>query len=430
MLILSNARVVLPDRVLERGSVAVDGDRIVDVIEGEFGSVPSGATVLPLDGSTLVPGFIDPHIHGLAGHDVLDGPEVVARVARVLPRYGVTAFNPTSVACTPRRLRAFLEAVRRGRGHVPDGARVLAAHLESNFIEPTCRGAQPAACLRWPPATIEPSGRAPRDRAGVDRTDRGGDEPTGEFTADDIIDEIDRAAADIGVVTLAPELPGALALIGWLTGRGIRVSVGHTAATFDETRVAIAAGATRATHLFNRMPPLHHRAPGAAGALLDAECVTVEVIGDGHHVHPALIRAVVARKGARRTMAVTDATAVAALPPGSPGTLGDHAITAGPDVARLADGTMAGSLVTMDAVFRLMTGAVGLSVVEAAWLCATTTANEQGRDEQGAVEVGRLADLVVLDGDYRVVRTLVGGRVVYAGTGVAAGSSTLPGELE
>lgn len=427
MLILSNARVVLPDRVLQPGSVFVDGDRIVDVLDGAPGRVPSSATVVPLDEATLVPGFVDGHIHGLAGHDVLESPEAVSRIARILPRYGVTAFNPTSVACGPGQLRTFLEAVRRGRDEAAAGARVLAAHLESNFIEPDFRGAQPVACLRRPPERLDPQGPALRGDRPVNR---GAQEATGEFSADDIIDEIDRAAADVGVVTLAPELPGALALIGWLVGRGIRVSIGHTAATFDETNTAIAAGATRATHLFNRMPPMHHRTPGAAGALLDSERVTVEVIGDGHHVHPAVIRAVVARKGAGRTMAVTDATAVAALPAGSTGTLGGQVIVASRDVARLADGAMAGSLATMDGVFRLLMGTVGLSIVEAALLCATTPAREQGLAEQGSLEAGRLADIVVLDRNLRVVQTLVGGRVVHAGTSAVTSSSTLAGELE
>ena len=154
------------------------------------------------------------------------------------------------------------------------------------------------------------------------------------------------------------------------------MSLGHSAATYDEALAAIAAGATQATHLFNRMPPLNHRAPGLAGAVLQAEEIAAEIICDGVHVHPALLRAAIAAKRPSRVFAITDGTAASGLPVGSRARLGGRPITAGEATAVLEDGTVAGSVATMDRVFQMLVGRVGLSLVDAATLCATTPARE------------------------------------------------------
>ena len=176
----------------------------------------------------------------------------------------------------------------------------------------------------------------------------------------------------MGIVTVAPELAGGLDLIRWLAARGHYVSLGHSAATYDEALAGVAAGARQSTHLFNRMPPLHHRAPGLAGAVLQADEVAAEIICDGVHVHPALVRAAIAAKRPSRVMAITDATAAAGLPVGGRASIGGYAITAAGSTALLDDGTIAGSVTTMDRVFQFLVAAVGLSLVDAATLCATT----------------------------------------------------------
>src|SRR5262249_11952879 len=155
-------------------------------------------------------------------------------------------------------------------------------------------------------------------------------------------------APDVGIVTLAPELDGGLDLIQWLVARGHHVSLGHSAATFEQATAAIAAGARQATHLFNRMPPINHRAPGLAAAVLQAEEVAAEIVCDGARVHPAMIRAAIAAKQPSRVMAITDATAAAGLPRGAQATLGSRPIAAGETTALLPDGTIAGSIITMD----------------------------------------------------------------------------------
>ncbi|PYR39565.1 MAG: N-acetylglucosamine-6-phosphate deacetylase, partial [Acidobacteria bacterium] len=235
-----------------------------------------------------------------------------------------------------------------------------------------------------------------------------------DFDGADILEEIERAAPDVGIVTIASELDGGLDLVRWLTARGHRVSLGHSGATYEQALEAISAGARHATHLFNRMPPLGHRAPGLAGAVLQAEEIAAEIICDGFHVHPALVRTAIAAKRPSRVLAITDATAAAGLPVGSRASLGGQPITTGPSTALLADGTIAGSIVTMDRVFEVLVAQVGLSLVDAATVCATTPARELGLVGNGLLATGNAADLIVLDSQLAVVQTYIAGQLVYA----------------
>ena len=405
MIVLSGASLVLPDRVLSPGTLVIEDGRIADVRS----DAPSGGhTAFAFHGHYIVPGFIDVHVHGVDGVDSLDARpdnDAIAAIAARLPRYGVTAFCPTTVACAPDALRRVLDQVRSARETpAARSARVLPAHLESNFINPEYNGAQPSGCLRSPRAA-RGSGRERSAKALAERSD---------FTAAQILAEIERAAPDVGIVTLASELDGGLDLIRWLVSRGHRVSLGHSAATYDEALAGIAAGARHATHLFNRMPPLSHRAPGLAGAVLQTDEVAAEIICDGFHVHPALIRMAIAAKGPSRILAITDATAAAGLPVGSPAFLGGQAITAGESTALLPDGTIAGSVLTMDRAFQTLVGTVGLSLVDAATICATTPARELGLVGHGVLAPEAVADLVVLDANFSVVQTYLAGQLVYS----------------
>jgi N-acetylglucosamine-6-phosphate deacetylase len=238
----SGATIVLPDRLLTPGHLVIENGRIVDLSHRE------GRGGRDLHGHYIVPGFIDVHVHGVQGIDSLDGGDAVARIAGRLPRFGVTAFCPTSVACTPADLRELLRAIRTAREVAePTSARVLPAHMESNFINPEFKGAQPLACIRGPRETRE-----------------------GDFSGQEILDEIAVSRPDVGIVTLAPEVDGVLELIPELVRHGHRVSIGHSGANYEQARAGIAAGARHATHLFNRMTPLNHREPGMVGAVLDS----------------------------------------------------------------------------------------------------------------------------------------------------------------
>lgn len=400
MIVLSGAELVLPDRIVTPGTLVMDAGRIVETRPGAHPS-PGFA----FQGHYIVPGFVDVHVHGVDGVDSLSAGAAIAAIAAQLPRYGVTGFCPTTVACSPRELRGVLAQVQRAREMPePRSARVLPAHLESNFINSEFRGAQPGACLRSPRTAL--AGRA----AGAGKAGGAGEEA---FHAADILYEIERAAPDVGIVTLASELDGGLELIEWLTSRGHRASLGHSGATYDDALAAIAAGARHATHLFNRMPPLNHRAPGLAGAILQAEEVAAEIICDGVHVHPALVRMTVAAKRPSRMLAITDGTAASGLQVGSTAKLGRQTITAGESAAHLADGTIAGSVLTMDRAFRMLVERAGLSLVDAAIMCSTTPARELGLVGQGVLAVDAVADLVVLDARLSVVQTYVGGQLAY-----------------
>jgi N-acetylglucosamine-6-phosphate deacetylase len=414
MIVLSGAELVLPDRILAPGTLAIDDGRIVDIRPGGAqGRMPGGHSPshFAFHGHYIVPGFIDVHVHGVDGFDSLDGDAAVRAIAAHLPRYGVTAFCPTTVACTPDALRAVLDQVRSAR-ETPDArsARVLPAHLESNFINPEFRGAQPMGCLRSPRQALDADAR-------IAKAGGAGEEG---FAASDILREIERAAPDVGIVTIAPELEiapeldGGLDLVRWILARGPRVSLGHSKATYDEALAAIAAGARHATHLFNRMPPLGHRAPGLAGVILQTDEVAAELICDGFHVHPAMMRMAIAAKRPSRVMAITDGTAVSGLAVGRRAHLGGHPITAGESAAFLDDGTLAGSVLTMDRAFQRLVGEVGISPVDAARLCATTPARELGLVGHGVLAPDAVADIVVLDAQFAVVQTYIAGQLAYS----------------
>jgi N-acetylglucosamine-6-phosphate deacetylase len=412
MIVLTGAVLVLPDRVLSPGTIIIEGDRIAEI----RAEVPSGGShpYFAFHGHYILPGFIDIHVHGVEGVDSLDLVEggAIREIARRLPRYGVTAFCPTTVACGPGALRRVLSEVKSAReARAPDAARVLPAHLESNFINPEYMGAQPAACLR------SASGAA-HSAHGEQHARLSAEGSPDDFTAADICAEIERSASDVGIVTMAPEVDGGLDLIEWLTARGHCVSLGHSGASYEQALDGVAAGARQATHLFNRMPPMHHRAPGLAGAVLRTDEVAAEIICDGFHVHPALIRATIAAKRPSRVCAITDGTAASGLPAGARASLGGRSISAVQSVAVLENGTMAGSVWTMDRAFQVLVGSVGISLVDAATVCATTPARELGLAGLGVLAAGGLADLVVLDPDFTVVQTYVAGRLTYARSAV------------
>jgi N-acetylglucosamine-6-phosphate deacetylase len=385
---LTGARLVLPDRVVSGRTLVIEAGRVADLTPAAVRG-GNGDRAVALDGRIVVPGFIDAHVHGNAGADVLDGTGAVAAVAARLPRWGVTAFSPTSMACPADVLSTFLDDVRDARRARPsDAARVLPAHLESSFISPAYRGAQPGDCL-CTPAT------------GADR-----------------LSVMTRHRDDIGIVTVAPELEGGLDLVTHLVGMGWLVSVGHSGATFEQARAAFNAGASRATHLFNAMRPLDHREPGVVGAVLAHEHVHAEIICDACHVHPAVVRLALAAKGADRILAITDGTAASGLPAGTRARLGGRAITAA-DVARLDDGTVAGSVLTMDRAFATLVTRCQVDLVTAARLCATVPAADLRLNDRGAIVTGLAADLTVLDADLAVAETWIDGERAWRRAGDA-----------
>jgi N-acetylglucosamine-6-phosphate deacetylase len=265
-------------------------------------------------------------------------------------------------------------------------AAILPAHLESNFINPDYKGAQPAQCLRTPHRGEE-----------------------GDYTGGDILDVIAMHRGQVAIVTLAPEIENGLTLVRDLVAAGHIVSIGHSGATYDEARLAIDAGVRHATHLFNRMSPMSHRSPGVPGAVLESNGVVAEIICDGFHVHPSLMRLAIRAKGVDGVIAITDGTAGSGLPVGSVTHLGDRRITVTDRTAVLDDGTLAGSVLTMDGAFRTLVQTLGVPLTDAARLCATTPARQLGLPDVGRLDVGAVADLAVLDQTLRVKQTFLRG---------------------
>jgi N-acetylglucosamine-6-phosphate deacetylase len=392
MQLIAGGDLILTDGI--RRSTALTLDRGVIATVGPDAATPD-APIVDATGLYVAPGLIDVHVHGVGGVDTLDPGAPIARIARGLPRYGVTAFCPTTVACAPGALHAVLQQVDDAR-RAPDplAARVLPAHLESNFVSRDWCGAQPAECLRVP---------SPRRSSLAEDA----------FSAGEVLDVIRRWRHAIAIVTLAPELSGGLELVATLAAAGHRVSLGHSGAGYEVAQQAFDAGARHVTHLFNRMPPMTHREPGLVGAALARGDVFAELVCDGVHVHPAVARVVIAAKGAARVLAITDGTAASGLPPGAAGRLGGRRIVGDGRVVRLEDGTLAGSTLTMDDALRTIVGAFGCELTEAVRMCATTPARALGLDDCGEIAVGRRADLVLLDRELNVRATFVAGRQVY-----------------
>jgi N-acetylglucosamine-6-phosphate deacetylase len=392
--ILSGATIALADRLIEPGTLVIEEDRIVEIRPG---TSPAGPGILDLSGHIVVPGFIDVHVHGVEGQDTLTTANAAAEIARRLPRYGVTGFCPTTVACGPVELQRLLDGIRAARTTPEAGsAHVLPAHLESNFIAPDFRGAQPLTCLRRPTPEVLPG--PPPDGA--------------PFSGRDVLDVIAASRREVGILTIAPEIDGHLDLIRGLVAAGHIVSLGHSGANFDESLAGVEAGARHATHLFNRMPPLSHRAPGLVGAVFASREIRAEIVCDGYHVHPVVAGAAMRALGRERTMAITDGTAGAGLPVGSVVPLGSHTITVTEDACFLPDGTLAGSKLTMDGAFRTLVHKMGASIVDAAYVCATSQARQLGLTRTGEIAEGMVADLAILTGQLTVRATVIGGRLL------------------
>jgi N-acetylglucosamine-6-phosphate deacetylase len=353
-------------------AVLVDGDVITWVGGGAPPSRPDEEVIAAVDG-WIAPGFIDLQVNGFRHHDAAGGRDDIDAISELLPSTGVTAFLPTLISAPVEVGAAF--AADAAAAESP-GARVLGAHIEGPFINPAFRGAHDLAWL------VEPS------PAGVD-----------------VI-----AMARPRVVTLAPELPGALAAIDRLVRAGVVVSAGHSGADFEQGRQAIAAGIRFGTHIYNAMPTVHHRRPGIALALILDPRVTVGLIADGQHVHRSMCEQLVRVKGATRIALTTDQTAAAGAPAGTYSLTGRTVFSDGTAV-RLEDGTLAGSAATMDELVRRMAAAPGMNASRAIAMASTVPARVLRARELGGIRAGGCADIVVLDGDLNVKMTMVGGVV-------------------
>jgi N-acetylglucosamine-6-phosphate deacetylase len=362
---------VLPDATIGEATLQVEQGVITRVVPG----LDSSADLVPR--GYIAPGFVDLQVNGAYGLDFTTDGGSVAEVAARLPETGVTSFLPTLITSPFEDYSEQVGNVRRASLDAT-GAKVLGIHLEGPYLNPVKCGAHNPALLR----TVD-------------------------------VDEIVRWAGGdmIRIVTLAPELPGALEAVRRLRHRGIVVSAGHSNATFDEALAGLHAGITWGTHLFNAMSALGHREPGLSGALL-ASRVPCGLIADGIHVHPAMVKLAFQIKGADGLTLVTDAMAAMGMPPGRY-KLSDREVIVDSASARLADGTLAGSILAMDQAVRNAIEFTHCSPGEAITMATATPARLLGLERKGRIAPDCDADLVLLDQALHVTHTIVAGQVVY-----------------
>jgi N-acetylglucosamine-6-phosphate deacetylase len=417
-LLLSCARVVLPDRVAEGATVHVEGGRIARIVASEQRLTPEaepgdGVRAFDLRGATLYPGFIDAHIHGAIGVDALTASlEDLRRVALFLASRGVTAWLPTLVPAPTEDYRRAVESIEtlieeQRRAETSDeharraltaeqqesedhGARALGIHYEGPFVNAAQCGALRTEFFR----TF-------KDASSLDEL----------ATLADGLTSLGGVRAS-HMMTVAPEVEGGVALVRELTARGWVVSLGHTRADLATLDAARAAGARHMTHFFNAMSPLHHRAPGAVGWGLLRNDVTCDLIADGVHTHPLALRLALRCKTADRLSLISDAVLPTGLGDGDY-TVWGETISVTNGRTRNARGSIAGSVITMLDAVRLMLS-LGIAPHEVARMASLNPARLVGvESECGSIEEGKRADLVALDADGEVRLSLIGGRVAF-----------------
>ncbi len=373
-------QVILPDRIIPDGLIEVRGQVITDLWTDWVPDHDAQHTTTVPDGGYLSPGFIDLHVHGGGGGDFMDGdPEAVAAITTMHARHGTTGLFATTLTAPQE---AIVQAIRAVKAAPRKGSAILGVHFEGPFINERMKGAQDGRYVRQ--ATLA---------------------------------EIDHWLFELGDgyhfhITLAPEMPGAHRAIQQLLARGGVVSAGHTDCTFKQLQGAVEIGVSHVTHLFNAMRPLHHREPGTVGAAMTLPGVSVELIADGVHVHPSAMRLAVCARGADRVILVTDAMRAAGMPDGQY-LLGNLVSTVKDGEARLADGTLAGSLLTMAGAVRNMVNLVGISLPDAVAMASLNPARLHRLDAvRGSIAPGKVADILVLSKDLDVVQTVVAGQPV------------------
>ena len=373
-----NGRIVLPDRV-EEGCALLFDAKIQGLVSPA--EIPSGAEIIDAEGQYIIPGLIDMHIHGYLGEDASDGSFDGIRVmAEGVAKNGVTSFLPTTMTVSYDELRAAFAQIRRGveesRYASWQGAQILGVNAEGPFINPSKKGAQAGENIR------------PGDAAFLQ-----------EYL--DII----------RVFTIAPEMPGNMDCIREMAGRTL-ISMGHTAATYDQAAAAIEAGVGHVTHLFNAQTPLMHRDPGVVGAALTDARVSCELIADTFHVSRHLFPLVSRMKGDKLVL-ITDCTRAGGLEDGEY-TLGGQPIFVKGIECRLADGTIAGSVLKLNAAVRNLLANTSLEIWEAVNAASLNPARRIGVDAaKGSLEAGKDADIAICDADFNVRRTILGGRTIY-----------------
>ena len=381
--VIRNGTVITPSKTIKNGVVIFEDEKITAVGRESDIKMPKRARTIDASGKIVAPGFIDIHVHGGRGKDVMDASyEAINELAKFVAGHGTTAFLPTTVSASRGDLLNAVKAVKAAMGRGTEGAEVSGVHLEGPYINPEKLGAHDAGYVRLP-------------------------------SLDEIRELSEASSHTIKIVTLAPEVKGSIELITELRKFGIAVSVGHSNATHSEVVNAVKHGATHAAHTFNEMRGLHHREPGVVGAVLVQDELTAELISDNTHVHPAAMKLLIRTKGTDKVVLVTDAIQAAGMPDGEY-KVGKKDVIVRNGVCRLESGKLAGSTLTMDGAVRNVMKSVGLPLRTAIKMATINPAVAINVDEnKGSLEPGKDADIIIIDKEVNVYVTIVKGKVVH-----------------
>ena len=379
MLYIENATLLTDGRALRNGAMVLEDGKILAAGPATGLPVPASAKRIDAKGAYLAPGFFDLQLNGGFGLDFTQDPCTIWEVATKLPYYGVTSFLPTIITSPMEKFSEAIEVLRAGPPPGFCGAVPLGLHFEGPFLNPQKKGAHNPDYLCLPSLEL-----------------------VNDWTAANLV----------RLVTLAPEMPGALETIRALRAQGVVVSAGHSMATFEEGLAGLGAGITMGTHLFNAMRTFEHREPGLVGALGALPDTEVGLIPDGVHIHPIVVAAAWQIFGWRRIALVTDAMAAMGMPPGEY-VLGGQKVIVDDAAPRLQNGTLAGSILTMDAGVRNLITFTGCPPAEAIYSASRTPARALGFQDRGRLTHGCHADFVILDENFHIEKVYIRGELVF-----------------
>ncbi|SCY44194.1 N-acetylglucosamine-6-phosphate deacetylase [Alkaliphilus peptidifermentans] len=377
---LKASQIYTEDKIMDNCHLLIDDDIIFSI---DVQHHCDDSTLIDVSKYKIIPGLIDLHIHGCYGYDSMDSSvDALKIISNELVKYGVTSFLPTTVTSQWEKIKATVHNIRLAMDMDLSGALILGGYIEGPFISKEQKGAHPEGSIMKINLNI--------------------------------IEEIVRENPDtIKILTLAPELTEVPELIRYLKTNNINISLGHTNATFDETIKAIDLGADLAVHTFNGMRALHHREPGVVGAVLINDSIFSELIADNIHVHPAVMKILVKVKGSDKVILVSDSMRATGLPDGIY-SLGDMQVTVKNSIAKTSNGSLAGSTLKLIDGVKNMIKTVGIDPLQAVHMASLNPAKYLKLDKSlGSIAPGKKANLTIIDDDFKVIATIINGKIVY-----------------